>query len=191
MEIYHQTYYQKHRKKILLQTKEHYQKYRKDILLRKKEYYQKNRQAILSKGESIKHRIWSKKYYIKYKTEKKIYSLNYNKDNPQKTEEAQKKYRKSDKFHIAARNRQHKRRIKKSNGSGITNRQWNELLRTYNFRCAYCGIQTNMTIDHVIPISKGGEHSIGNIVPACAECNNHKRASLTWKPQIFNKVIGG
>lgn len=40
--------------------------------------------------------------------------------------------------------------------------------------CFYCG-QEATTIDHVIPISKGGISSIDNCVPACNRCNSGKR----------------
>jgi 5-methylcytosine-specific restriction endonuclease McrA len=32
-------------------------------------------------------------------------------------------------------------------------------------------------MEHVIPISKGGEHHLGNIVPACQRCNYSKHTS--------------
>lgn len=41
--------------------------------------------------------------------------------------------------------------------------------------CAYCGDGGDMQIEHVEPISKGGAHDIGNIVPACSRCNTSKR----------------
>jgi 5-methylcytosine-specific restriction endonuclease McrA len=41
--------------------------------------------------------------------------------------------------------------------------------------CAYCGDGGDMQIEHVEPISKGGAHDIGNIVPACFRCNTSKR----------------
>ena len=41
--------------------------------------------------------------------------------------------------------------------------------------CAYCGDGGDMQIEHVEPISKGGAHDIGNIVPACCRCNTNKR----------------
>ena len=51
--------------------------------------------------------------------------------------------------------------------------------------CAYCGCTGDLEIEHVIPISKGGGHHLGNIVPACHECNNSKRSRevLAWYQQ--------
>jgi 5-methylcytosine-specific restriction endonuclease McrA len=43
--------------------------------------------------------------------------------------------------------------------------------------CAYCGTDGDMQIEHVEPISEGGAHDIGNIVPACGPCNTSKRIS--------------
>jgi 5-methylcytosine-specific restriction endonuclease McrA len=37
--------------------------------------------------------------------------------------------------------------------------------------CQYCGSRTNLTVDHVIPRSKGGASSWENIVASCAPCN--------------------
>lgn len=41
-------------------------------------------------------------------------------------------------------------------------------------RCAYCGSAKAMTIDHVLPRSRGGEWSWLNCVAACEPCNNRK-----------------
>jgi len=48
--------------------------------------------------------------------------------------------------------------------------------------CAYCGTGGDMQIEHVEPISSGGAHDIGNIVPACWPCNANKRTNdmETW-----------
>jgi len=40
--------------------------------------------------------------------------------------------------------------------------------------CQYCGSRSNLTVDHVIPRSKGGRSSWDNIVAACAPCNRRK-----------------
>lgn len=41
-------------------------------------------------------------------------------------------------------------------------------------RCVYCGGSENLTIDHVIPKSRGGQHTWDNLVTACMKCNNKK-----------------
>jgi 5-methylcytosine-specific restriction endonuclease McrA len=48
--------------------------------------------------------------------------------------------------------------------------------------CAYCGCTGDLEIEHVVPISKGGQHHLGNIVPACTQCNSSKRSNdaLQW-----------
>jgi 5-methylcytosine-specific restriction endonuclease McrA len=40
--------------------------------------------------------------------------------------------------------------------------------------CQYCGSHSNLTVDHVIPRSKGGSSSWENIVASCAPCNRRK-----------------
>jgi len=40
--------------------------------------------------------------------------------------------------------------------------------------CQYCGARNNLTVDHVIPRSKGGGSSWDNIVASCAPCNRRK-----------------
>ena len=45
--------------------------------------------------------------------------------------------------------------------------------------CHYCGQQVgaeNLTIDHVIPVARGGKSVRSNCVPCCKECNNKKKA---------------
>lgn len=45
----------------------------------------------------------------------------------------------------------------------------------FNYCCAYCGFQSKrITLDHVIPESKGGMDIRGNLVPACVKCNRSK-----------------
>jgi 5-methylcytosine-specific restriction protein A len=47
--------------------------------------------------------------------------------------------------------------------------------------CYYCQSQVGLeqlTMDHVVPLSRGGKSKKGNIVPACKECNNKKRHML-------------
>jgi len=47
------------------------------------------------------------------------------------------------------------------------------LMHRDRFRCAYCGAKAD-TVDHVVPRSRGGDHSWENCVAACATCNHRK-----------------
>jgi len=44
--------------------------------------------------------------------------------------------------------------------------------------CYYCGQKfppEELTMDHIVPIVRGGKSKKGNVVPACKECNNKKK----------------
>jgi 5-methylcytosine-specific restriction endonuclease McrA len=47
-----------------------------------------------------------------------------------------------------------------------------------NWTCQYCGSRSNLTVDHVVPRSKGGTSNWENIVASCAPCNRRKGNSL-------------
>lgn len=47
--------------------------------------------------------------------------------------------------------------------------------------CHYCGKNVppkELTLDHVVPLARGGHSTKGNCVPACKECNNQKKNLL-------------
>ena len=72
--------------------------------------------------------------------------------------------------------RNHQRRARK-NGAAIndfTADQWREMKQLFHGRCAYCGKKARLTQDHILPLSKGGNHTANNIVPACQSCNSKK-----------------
>ncbi len=49
------------------------------------------------------------------------------------------------------------------------------ILRRDGHRCAYCGRgDLTLTLDHIIPRSRGGAHNWENLVAACITCNNKK-----------------
>ncbi|MEL6353032.1 MAG: HNH endonuclease [Cyanobacteria bacterium J06627_28] len=51
-----------------------------------------------------------------------------------------------------------------------------EVLKRDRHTCQYCGSQKQLTLDHVIPKSWGGQHSWDNVVAACSACNTAKGA---------------
>jgi 5-methylcytosine-specific restriction endonuclease McrA len=50
-----------------------------------------------------------------------------------------------------------------------------EIFRRDNYTCQYCGKETrNLTLDHVIPRYRNGQHTWENVVSACVPCNRIK-----------------
>lgn len=56
---------------------------------------------------------------------------------------------------------------------GVTLTRQNVFKRD-NFECVYCGTRRELTLDHVMPSSRGGTHSWTNLVTACKRCNTRK-----------------
>lgn len=57
----------------------------------------------------------------------------------------------------------------------LTLNQWLHVLNAFEWRCAYCPDGPYQALEHVIPISRGGDTSADNCVPACTPCNAAKK----------------
>ncbi|WP_423303675.1 HNH endonuclease [Deferribacter thermophilus] len=62
-------------------------------------------------------------------------------------------------------------------------------------KCYYCGKSFSpkeLTMDHIVPIIRGGKTTKGNVVPACKDCNNKKKYMLPieWT-EYLNKLKNG
>lgn len=60
-----------------------------------------------------------------------------------------------------------------------------EIKRLYSSPCFYCESTQDITVDHLIPIGRGGSHSIGNLVSACRSCNVRKGNKLPIEYRIW------
>ena len=72
-----------------------------------------------------------------------------------------------------------KRRTKLAgNGGDYTLQAWADLCVKFGNRCLCCGKMLALTVDHVIPVIKGGSNNIGNLQPLCKSCNSKKNAKV-------------
>lgn len=80
---------------------------------------------------------------------------------------------------------QRRRAREKDLPSTLIPQQWEECKKYFNYVCAYCEQDKPLTQDHFIPLSKGGEYSANNIIPACMNCNSNKSSRLLsdWYPK--------
>jgi len=58
--------------------------------------------------------------------------------------------------------------------------------------CYYCGQKfkpAELTMDHLVPITRGGKSAQGNLVPACKECNNKKKYLLPTEWEEYLETL--
>lgn len=74
------------------------------------------------------------------------------------------------------------------------------IFRRDEYQCVYCGNKRSLTVDHVIPKSRGGPNTWLNLVTCCSSCNRYKdnktpeEAGMKllvkpFEPSIFSNVI--
>lgn len=68
-----------------------------------------------------------------------------------------------------------RRRARELGASGSwTGAEWRLVLERCGDRCYYCGAVGDLTVDHKVPLARGGSNHIDNLVPACRSCNSRK-----------------
>lgn len=201
---YSKRYYKENREKVRRYAKKRYEENKEDIKRKVREYGETHKKECLEranrwrKNNPEKRKAICKRYYIKKKKEdpeyfnrqrKRGYYLN--------VEESRKKLREyRRKNPIKTRYWKYNRRAR-CNFSGVDKEHMTEefrkgvlkKLKEQNYRCIYCGkdIRNNYSIDHIIPLSKGGTNEIENIDLVCKSCNTRKG---TRSKEEFSLLLG-
>lgn len=147
---------------------------------------QSKRSYYRNREEKIKRVIeWSKKnperhnYFVDLwhrKNKDKVNSSNkkYRENNPEKVREITRNYRTKHPEKNTQYN-ENRRSRKISNGGSISDKEWVSIKIKYGNICLCCGRNdVKLTMDHIVPLSKGGLHSPDNIQPLCGRCNSRK-----------------
>jgi 5-methylcytosine-specific restriction endonuclease McrA len=92
---------------------------------------------------------------------------------------ANERYAKSEKMKAKKRRDYARRKAALVPERRVTAEDWLEIVERHKHRCHYCGKRKVLTLDHVVPISRGGKHVKENIVPACRSCNSTKKDKMT------------
>ena len=140
----------------------------------------------------------AKKYREDHKKQAREYLAKYYLDNKKHFAELGKKYYLDNKNHrleTARRYRQSKngkinrticqqcRRARIATSvTDLTPNQWTRILKNQKFKCNLCGKKFTKcrpaTIDHIIPVSKGGDLTSSNVQALCQSCNSCKHAKI-------------
>jgi len=144
--------------------------------LNKEKIKEKNHKYYIdhSESEKARSRKWQKSHWDRVLEIAKNVRIR----NPEKKKEWDRIYHKN---HLErARESWHNRRATLLQvGGKIKSGEWEDLQKRYNYICLCCKkSNVKLTLDHVIPISKGGQNLITNIQPLCKQCNSSKNTKI-------------
>jgi len=131
-----------------------------------------------------KKAVWIKQYRKDNKARLSEQKKEYYEANKDKIREYSKQYRKDNKEKGLFHN-QKRRALKRGLSSQLTFTQWDAIKNAFSNCCAYCGQDKALEQEHFIALSKGGEHTYNNIIPACKSCNSSKgnKDFFQWYPK--------
>jgi 5-methylcytosine-specific restriction endonuclease McrA len=121
----------------------------------------------------------SRRIYPSYNQKHLERSRAWRQENAEESRKICRNWKKNNKTRVKelARKRVSKQRIQQDvNNKNPSLQELRRAFEHFGGACAYCGNTEKLTIDHYVPLSRGGMHASSNIVPACLSCNCSKGA---------------
>lgn len=181
-------YYEFNKESVSIRVKHWYIANKEKVNSIAKHYYEHNKDKVLTKCKAYRG---VNKFKISLR-ESEYYSKNKSSINMR-----HKAYFKTPIGKSVAMNTRHKRRVKERKGD-VTAQQMLELQQNAT-HCYWCNsnlVNKKVHVDHFYPISKGGAHTLSNLVIACATCNLKKSnkdpiefAKLIGKPELVKTMV--
>jgi len=75
--------------------------------------------------------------------------------------------------------------------SNLTRAEWREIKAGQLGLCAYCFERRPLTLDHIVPVARGGTDTAGNVVGACSRCNvrKSKMTLIVWLARMAQERV--
>ena len=147
---YSRNYYWENREEALMKVEDYRKSNPEKIKERRRVFYEKNKDRILHQTS-----MWQKAN----KEKKKQYTRKWTIKNREKVNFKE----------------QRRRTKRKGLKSDLTIQEWEMIKKQFDDKCAYCGCSVEkLEKDHFVPLTKKGEFTLRNIIPACRRCNASK-----------------
>jgi 5-methylcytosine-specific restriction endonuclease McrA len=149
--------YRKNKAKRLAWHRKHHQNNRDRFIAEQRAWREQNRERINAEARERHERLKSDPAYIEAQRERqrKYYALNKEKG--------------------AVKNSARRAKILNAEGE-YTENDVKSLFARQKGRCACCGQKKKLTVDHIVPLTRGGSNWPRNLQGLCLPCNSAKQA---------------
>ena len=184
--------------------KKHIQNNREYMREYEKYEYYKNHEAHKRRSREYAHKNKDKvkqartEYYQKNRDQILAQNRLYNQTNKDKIDLRNKAYYESHKEDFIFKARERKKKIKDTKDGTITKEALDMMYESQYHKCNYCNCdldQFGKHLDHILPLSRGGRHTLNNVHWICPRCNLSKndKTEEEWFDMLKrqHKMIGG
>jgi hypothetical protein len=152
-------YYWSHIEQKSARDKNYYETHKEQELTRRSNYYKTHREQILKRTKNYQHA------------------------HADQISKREKKYRQTERGSFRAREKSHRRRAReRASKVDLTSEEWQRILKNQEDKCNLCGKRLcksrPATMDHIIPLAKGGDLTFNNTQALCRSCNSRKGAKV-------------
>jgi len=140
--------------------------------------YRRVKYAATRRESQVRNRA----YYIEHHAEELAKRKAWRETHRAEVAEQSRQYRLT---HPAERLANHHRRKarKLGNGGSYTAEEWLAACASWGGKCLCCGAARELTVDHVVPLARGGRNDIGNLQLLCQACNRRKGTqTIDYRP---------
>lgn len=136
------------------------------------------------------HRVYRRKHYQANLEKYKQLRRAWNRANPECGRESRRRWGRKNPERLRELNEIRQQRLASAPGGPYEPSRYIGRVELYGDLCAYCLERPATTLDHAIPVSRGGSNWPANIYPACKPCNNTKYNRILhreWVPPRVRK----
>lgn len=148
----------------------------------------KGRFIKLEQPSGLDRVAYRKKYYQEHKEHKRLVALEWGRKNKEKRKIIKDRWRAKNRERTNFLTRRYIYR--KKNAAGSHTLEQIQKLYSQAKLCIYCNINKPDTIDHLVPLSRGGSNDVSNLVAVCRSCNSKKGNKMLYEfMPILNMML--